>query len=232
MIMSLIVLVFTIAFAVSPLWVTDFGGFEANQFPFPQIDPPVQPAGYAFAIWGVIYIWLFVGSLFSVWKRRYTSSWSAMRKPLAISMAVGAVWLPVAVLSPVYATILIWIMLATALWALLLCPLEDKWAAAWPLGLYAGWLSAASFVALGLLLGGYGWSSNNVAAWMMICVAAVLTFSVQWKLKQIPTYGCAVIWAFVAIAAQNGFGGSGTSALALSGAALVAWPTMLSALEI
>jgi hypothetical protein len=66
----------------------------------------------------------------------------------------------------------------------------------------------------------------------MICVAAVLTFSVQWKLKQIPTYGCAVIWAFVAIAAQNGFGVSGTSALALSGAALVAWPTILSALEI
>ena len=33
--------------------VPGFGGFDANQFPVPQVNPSVQPAGYAFSIWGL-----------------------------------------------------------------------------------------------------------------------------------------------------------------------------------
>ena len=40
-------------FAVSPLFTQGFNGFEPDQFPVPQDDPPVQPAGYAFSIWGL-----------------------------------------------------------------------------------------------------------------------------------------------------------------------------------
>jgi hypothetical protein len=222
--MPLIVLLFAVAFAASPLWVPGFGGFDADQFPVPQIDPPVQPEGYAFAIWGVIYLWLIIGAVYGIWRRWSDPAWAAMRLPLSLSFAVGSVWLPVAVRSPVWATVLIWVMLITALWALWRSPRTDAWAAAWPVGLYAGWLSAASCVALGLLLAGYGFVDQQVAAWIIVGVAIVLAWGVQWTLGHAPTYGVAVIWALVAVGVQNGFGGVGL--LALAGAAALITPTL------
>ena len=52
---SILVALAALAFAASPLLVPGFGGFDPNRFPVPQENPPVQPAGYAFAIWGLIY---------------------------------------------------------------------------------------------------------------------------------------------------------------------------------
>ncbi|MEL6887390.1 MAG: hypothetical protein AAFO86_01645 [Pseudomonadota bacterium] len=199
-----LVLALTLAFGASPLWVPDFGGFDPDSFPIPQVDPPVQPKGYAFAIWGIIYLWLIVGAGFGLLRRGTDAGWNRMRTPLALSLAVGAIWLPVAVLSPVWATILIWAMLVPALVALFRAPQGDAWAAAWPVGLYAGWLSAASCVAIGLLLGGYGFLSEDLAAILMIAIAAALSFGVQTRLPHVPTYGIAAIWALVGIVVQNG----------------------------
>lgn len=61
-----LILILTIAFAVSPAFTTPFSGFSVHQLPIPQIDPPIQPAGYAFSIWGLIYSWLIVSAVFGV----------------------------------------------------------------------------------------------------------------------------------------------------------------------
>ena len=61
LIIAILCLLLSIAFAASPLLTPGFGGFDADQFPIPQDNPPVQPAGYAFAIWGLIYAWLILG---------------------------------------------------------------------------------------------------------------------------------------------------------------------------
>lgn len=219
--MPVLVLVLTLAFGLSPLLVPDFGGFDPDRFPIPQIDPPVQPAGYAFSIWGLVYVWLAAGAVFGLWKRRDDPGWRPMRGPLAMSMAVGAIWLPVALHSPVWATVLIWVMLATALLALWRAPEADNWAAAWPIGLYAGWLSAASCVAIGLLLAGYGWTGQMAAALSMIALATVLASLVQVRWSGAPTYGCAVVWAFFAIAVQNGFLENAAGVAALAGVAVM-----------
>ena len=199
--MPLLILLLTIAFAGSTLWVPDFGGFDPERFPVPQNDPPVQPAGYAFAIWGVIYFWLLVSAGFGLFKRRDAPDWTGMRPTLAVSLAVGAVWLPAAVLSPVLATVLIWAMLVPALIALSRSPQLDAGWASLPIGLYAGWLSAASCVAIGLLLAGYGVLDEVPTAFLMIAIATGLAYVVQTRLNRAPTYGIAVIWAFVGIMA-------------------------------
>ncbi len=193
----------SIAFAVSPFLVQDFAGFDPNQFPVPQDDPPVQPAGYAFAIWGVIYGWLILGLGWGLWNARHDGQWHDMRKPLCLSLAVGATWLAVAVISPLWAAVLIWIMLLSALAALFLAPVADQTWAAWPLGLYAGWLSAASCVSLGLLAAGYGWMSQTTAAIVFVGLAIVIGGFVQGALGRAPTYGIAVIWALVAVVIEN-----------------------------
>ncbi|WP_295315496.1 tryptophan-rich sensory protein [Roseobacter sp.] len=226
---AILVFVLCITFAGSTFWVPDFGGFDADQFPVPQADPPVQPAGYAFAIWGVIYLWLLIGMGYGVLKRAEDPEWHAMRLPLAVSLAVGSVWLPVAVQSPVWAGILIWAMLISALYALFRAPASDKPWALLPVGLYAGWLSAASCVSLGLLAAGYGYTSETTAAFAAIFGALVLASAVQNQLRRGPTYALAVIWALVAVVVQNLSSSPTVAALAAGGAAALAfsaWRTL------
>ena len=225
--MPLLILLLTIAFAGSTLWVPDFGGFDPERFPVPQNDPPVQPAGYAFAIWGVIYFWLLVSAGFGLFKRPDAPDWTGMRPALAVSLAVGAVWLPAAVLSPVLATVLIWAMLVPALIALSRSPQLDAGWASLPIGLYAGWLSAASCVAIGLLLAGYGVLDEVPTAFLMIAIATGLAYVVQTRLNRAPTYGIAVIWAFVGIMAAAP---PTVGIVAFIGMAVVALATLRAAL--
>jgi hypothetical protein len=221
---AVLILIASIAFAASPVWVPDFGGFNPEQFPFPQLDAPVQPAGYAFAIWGPIFTWLVLASAYGLWARAQEPTWGPMRPALLVSLAIGAAWLPVATFSPIWATILIWLMLIPALIALFNSPKADQFWASWPVGLYAGWLSAASFAGVGLLLAGYGWTSQSTAAWICVGFASVLGFCVQWRLGRAPTYGIAVIWALVAIAVRNEFATSSVAPLAMAGSAAMLWP--------
>lgn len=222
--MALVTFLLALAFAASPLLVADFDGFDADQFPVPQEDPPVQPAGYAFAIWGVIYLWLIIGMGFGLLRRAADPDWQAMRLPLSISLGVGALWLAVAVRSPVWASVLIWAMLISALFALYRAPRHDRVWAAYPVGLYAGWLSAASCVSLGLLTAGYGWLEGSTAALIFIFVALVLASGVQSTLRRTPTYAVAVIWALIAIMVQNASGDPTVAGLAAGGAAALLFP--------
>lgn len=215
---ALATLVLCMTFPASTFLVPDFGGFDADQFPIPQQNPPVQPAGYAFAIWGVIYLWLLAGMAFGVLKRAEDPVWHAMRMPLCLSLAVGTIWLPVAAVSPVWATILIWAMLVPALLALFRAPRTDAVWAILPVGLYAGWLSAASCVALGLLAAGYGLLNQDGAAFIFIFAALVIASAVQGQLARAPSYGLAVIWALVAIVVQNYSSNPTVAALAAGGA--------------
>lgn len=193
-----------LVFAASP-WFTDgFNGFEPDQFPVPQDNPPVQPAGYAFAIWGLIYLWLIIGAGFGLIKRSDDPDWDAMRPPLVASLAVGATWLPVATLSPVIATILIWIMLGTALLSLFRVGDTDRWLQQTPVAIYAGWLTAASSVSIGLLLGGYGLLNGTWAAIVALSIGLVIAMVAQYRLHRAPEYGVTVIWALVAVIVANG----------------------------
>ena len=73
---AVVVLVMALAFGASSFIVPDFGGFDADQFPVPQEDPAVQPAGYAFAIWAVIYLWLLAGAAFGLVARATAPDWA------------------------------------------------------------------------------------------------------------------------------------------------------------
>lgn len=214
----------SLSFAASPLLVPDFGGFAPEQFPVPQVDPPVQPAGYAFAIWGVIYLWLIIGMGFGLLRRAQAAEWQPMRAPLCLSLAVGTLWLPVAVRSPVWAAMLIWVMLISALVALYRAPRQDRGWAAYPVGLYTGWLSAASCVALGLVTAGYGYADASTAALICVFLALVLTSAVQSMLGRAPTYALAAIWALAAIVVQNLSGDQIVAALGGGGAVALLVP--------
>ncbi|NCU19560.1 hypothetical protein EOM89_02210 [Candidatus Falkowbacteria bacterium] len=196
-------LIAALAFAASPLTTNGFRGFAPNQFPIPQIDPPVQPAGYAFAIWGAIYLWLIAGAAYGLIRRADDPDWQPMRPALTLSMMLGAGWIPVAQISPVWATAMIWAMLASAVWALRRAGQADHWWLRAPVALYAGWLTAASCVAVGLLLAGHGVMGAQAAALTALALALGVALGVQSLRPDAPTYAIAVIWALAGVVVAN-----------------------------
>ncbi len=124
---------------------------------------------------------------------------------MLVSLAIGAIWLPVATVSPVWATVLIWAMLVAALSALLRTPARDVWWLRAPVGLYAGWLTAASCVSLGTTLIGWGVPPLGLVGWSVACLALALAIGVA-ILRARPSlaYGAAIVWALVAVTVRDG----------------------------
>ena len=193
----------TLAFAAVVLSWSGFGGYPPEAFPVPQDNPPVQPAGYAFAIWGLIVMWLLAGTGFGLLRRSEEADWQPHRKWLTISILVGVPWLPVAGMSPIIATVMIWVMLVTAIVALFLTGDMDRWLQTSPVAIYAGWLTAAAPVAVGFLLGGYGLLGPTSAALVGLGIALAIALVIQYRLHRAPLYGITVIWALVAVIIAN-----------------------------
>lgn len=201
---SYLILIAAVAFAVAPFLSPEFGGFDPDRYPIPQNNPPVQPIGWAFSIWGVIYLWLLVHAVFGVWRHRHDVHWDAGRVALLISLGLGAAWLPIALVSPIWATVLIWVMLLSALVALHQSrEAAPAWIAIWPLGLYAGWLTAASFVSIGLFGAGYGIGFGAFGWTVTALLLAVVFALLAQRHLGVWTYGAAVCWGLLGIMARN-----------------------------
>lgn len=226
--LALLTTIFTLTFVLSPLVTDPFSGFRSDQLPNPQVDPPVQPAGYAFAIWGLIYAWLTVSAVFGLWKRREDAGWNRMRGPLLVSLVIGTPWLWIANQSPIWATITIFAMAGAAILAARRSPDHDRWLAHAPVAIYAGWLTAASFVSLGstaaghgLLTGAMGWAYIGIAGATLSAVAVL--FSLRWRLE----YTLTLAWALTGIIVANGSQTLAISLAAMLAIALVAGVSLL-----
>lgn len=201
--MAALVLLAAIAFAVSPFLTEPFSGFDPSQLPRPVDDPPIQPAGYAFAIWGVIYVWLIISAAYGLLSRATAPDWHKMRAPLLLSLAIGASWIPVALAAPVTSTVLILAMLVTALIALFNAPASQPALAAAPIALYAGWLSAAAIVASATIIAAYtGISPAIISLGGLITIGVVASLVIRATTHPFP-YAAAVLWALIGVVVAN-----------------------------
>ncbi|WP_420863805.1 hypothetical protein [Algirhabdus cladophorae] len=219
---AILTLIVTVAFVLSPLLSGPFSGFRPDQLPIAQINPPVEPEGYAFAIWGLIYVWLLVSACYGLAKRRDDPAWDRVRPGLILSIAVGATWIPIAQTDAVAATFLIFVMLIAALVALYRCPKTDR---AWlqiPVALYAGWLTAAACVSLGTIGAGYGLFFGQTG-WAVIGIFIALNIGllVLTTRVQAPEYAIALVWALIGIVVANQFMNPVVSILSVLGIMLV-----------
>jgi hypothetical protein len=222
---AVLVLVATVAFVMSPLFTDPFTGFDPDRMPVRVDDPPIQPAGYAFSIWGVIYLWLLASAGYGLLRRDTDAGWDATRWPLFVSLAIGASWIPVALVAPAASTVLIWVMLAGALWALRAAPDRDRPWLAMPIGLYAGWLTAASCVALATVAAGYGFGPSGLLSWAGLALALALAVAVA--MRDVPaTYPLAVAWALAGIVVANVAVAWVFAAVAAVGALAMIWLTV------
>ncbi len=220
---ALILLIATLAFGIAPFITPPFTGYDPSMFPVPIERPSIQPAGYAFSIWSVIYLWLIAHAVYGLWKRAENPTWDAVRLPLTVAVGVGAVWLWIAGQSAVWGTVTIWIMAAGAILTFLRAdPGVDRWMLSGPTAIFAGWLSAASAVSTGVFIAGYGWLSDTASAAAMLALVLGIAVTVQMRRPQMPVYGLTVIWALIGVIVANASVNLTVAILAASGIAVVA----------
>ncbi len=203
---ALLVLLTALAFGAGPFVTEPFSGYDPAQFRVVIERPSIQPAGWAFAIWGLIYAGLAAHALFGAFARRTDAGWDRPRLLLATALLVGSFWLWIAPRDPWLATLGLWVMMATAVGALLRMPVGhgiDRWLGVLPLALFAGWLTAAMNVSLGVVIAGSGVMSDTAAALLMLATTLAIALAVQARMRRVPEYGLTVIWALAGIVAVN-----------------------------
>lgn len=201
---AIVVLLAALAFVLAPFYTPPFSGFDPTQFPVQIPDPAVQPASYAFSIWGVIYLWLVLHAAFGLWRRVDDPGWQRVRPPLIIALVLGTIWLAIATSSPGWATGVILVMAVTALAAFLMAPTEpDRWLLSAPTGMFAGWLTAAASVSTGILLAGYGVLGDTEAALVILGAVLMVALIVQSRKRRMPIYGLTIVWALVGVVVTN-----------------------------
>lgn len=187
----------------------------------------VVAAGYAFAIWGLIFL---LDVLFGLWqfspKRKEGGVLARIRLPAALGFALTALWMPVFSLQVYWlALLIIWSALACLLVCATLLSRDTQpesgqaWFAWLPLSLHAGWLSLAAFLNTAQVIVAYGLlPTDNMLWWslLLFALAATLLLSVNQRMRGNLALVAAALWALVAVYVKQ-------STSLLPGSSAAAW---------
>jgi len=218
-----------LAMVAAPALTPAFTGYDPATFPVRIERPAIQPAGYAFSIWGLIYLWLLAHAAFGLLKRRNDPAFLRPALPLLVSGLLGSVWLAIASSAPITATFVILVMGGLAMLAYLRADqTQDRWLLAAPLAIYAGWLTAACGVSVGVIMAGYGVLSNTGAALLMLAVVIAVALFVQTRRPAMPVYGATVVWAAIGVIVANWTDTQIVALTAACGALIVALWTLIT----
>lgn len=184
-------------------------------------DATLKVAGYAFAIWGVIYLGLLIYAIRQVLPATGESELlTRLGWPSALAFLGIGWWIVAAAFDWEVGTILLifgsllvllvpLLMNATTIRALPRAAIE-RWTVVWPLALLAGWLGVAAPLNLLTVLTGNGDLPTVLSptVWALIAVAAVTVkaLAVTWVLRT-PAFALPIAWgllgAFVAELERN-----------------------------
>ncbi|MBV5261445.1 tryptophan-rich sensory protein [Synechococcus moorigangaii CMS01] len=176
---------------------------------------PIVPAGYAFAIWGLIYLGLISLGI-------YQALPSQKQRPHARKLGYALTWSSLAQIFWVIAFQYQQFLLSLGLIILVLLPLvwlyqrlasgpkplpkKVKWLMQIPVSIYCAWLTVATIVNAACVLDFLGWLGWGLGAtfWTvgLLVVGILLAIVVTLKHRD-PAYGGVFVWAWVAIAIKN-----------------------------
>lgn len=182
-----------------------------------RYDSWIDPAGYAFSIWGLIYVASLVFAAYQAAAARSDDSvLVAVRGPVALGFLLSGVWILLFQQELFFAAHVVLIALTAAL-AVAYARLSrqgrprtraERWAVATPIGLYLGWATVATVAGTSTTLLAVGvdalWLPASVWAPIVAAVAGVIAVWVTLAGPPEPGFPLAVAWALTAIAVEQG----------------------------
>lgn len=194
------------------------------------------PAGYAFSIWGLIYL-LMLGFVIytgrSLFKPEKTEADDFVLKTgwwFVISCVANCLWIVTWLYGYTGLSVAVLALAFVSLLKILLEALKynessaDKWFINIAFQIYAGWLSVALIAAAASWLQKIGWNGWGISesAWtaIMIAIATVIHLYMTWE-KNAPVFALVAVWALVAIAVSNQAGDTTVYMVAVGAAAIV-----------
>ncbi|MEM6319851.1 MAG: hypothetical protein AAF960_19415 [Bacteroidota bacterium] len=179
-------------------------------------EPLIVPAGYAFAIWGPIYLGLIGFPILNFIKRvnRKHELWSKVRTWYALNVVANGIWLAFASYSWQWLTVLVISFMLYSLFRIneLLIALKEAgqtvnfWGERLVFSLYFAWVTLATALNVSSALHFYEWAGFGLSevTWSLIILPAVALVAGAILLKyRDAAFGGVVVWAFLAIAVRH-----------------------------
>lgn len=207
-------------------WFSQQGAFGPDNATISDRYPTLLvAAGYAFAVWGLIFA---LDVAFAAWQalRERGATVDRVRVPVAIGFALTALWMPVFSQEMFWlALLVIWASLAALLHATIVLSRDETPGRgmrlfAWlPISLHAGWLSLAAFLDTAQVVVAYELGSRTqMLSWSLVLFAgaAALLLWANARMRGNVPYALVALWGLAAVWVKQ-------SGAALAGAEVAAW---------
>lgn len=167
----------------------------------------ITPAGYAFSIWGLIYIGLIAFSIFQAMPMQ-RDNFKKIRTPFLISCLANCVWIFLWHHEQIVASVCAMLVLLASLIAVNInLSAKDSFLARIPFGIYFGWICVATIANISICLSYLGMQTTLPTSILLTCIliiiAAILGILLRFKLPN-AAFALAIAWAILAIALKNG----------------------------
>lgn len=175
------------------------------------------PEGYAFSIWGLIFLALFAQGIFFI-SRAFSptkdSDFLSQIGPYLIMANIGnGLWLYFWLMEYTSLSVIVMLGIMTSLVIVILNTNMERWHAPrpiifwlwWPIALYSGWIAVATIANISAYLAKIGWNGGvSEITWtvIMIVIAVLLNLFmiISRNLREFAAVG---VWALIAISVRH-----------------------------
>lgn len=172
------------------------------------------PAGYAFSIWGIIFIGILVFSGYQIYKtiilNKTMDFISQTNYWFMIANFGNSAWIVAWLYEYTFLSVIIMLVILISLIKIIINTNMEKWDAPltvivfawWPISIYAGWISVATIANLAAYFAKINWNGGifNEIQWtvIMIIAAALLNILIIYK-RNMREFAAVGVWALLAI---------------------------------
>jgi len=201
-----------------------------------EYDNLFTPAGYAFSIWGIIFISLLFYTGFQLYKAfsSYFDSGYILKTGywFIIANLANALWVIVWLYEYTFISVIVMFVILGSLLKIVINTNMERWDAPlkiiaftwWPICLYAGWIAVASIVNVAAYLSKIGWDGwiFSDSQWTVIMIGiAVIVNSLMIYKRNMREFALVGVWALIAIYVRHESGNQLIAYTAIGGAILL-----------
>lgn len=194
------------------------------------------PAGYAFAIWGIIFIAILIFALYQIYRtflRKQTLDFISRTGLWFVATNVAnGLWIVAWLYDYTLLSVVIMLVILFSLIKIIVNTNMERWCASaetivfgwWPISIYAGWITVATIANIAAYLSKIGWDGGFLSpkAWTitLIIIATGLNFTliITRGMREFAIVGA---WALIAIYVRHQISYESIAITALAGAVII-----------